>query len=442
MNSLQSLEEIFSALKRRVVMMAVIVIVGCVASVFFALKQTKEYQATAVVQIEAPEVTESLTGAAAARNDAMQRVKLIEQRLMSRDNMAQVMEKHGLFSENASMSINERVGLLRGAVSIEQILTTAQSWMPGGVPSGLIINVRLNDPAKARDVANDLMYSVIESSRLRGVEAAQAGMELLTTEENRVATEIDELEAQIAAFKRENAGFLAAGITVLRDELGQLREGLTTLDRELVGLESGSTRRSAATDQKAAQLQEQKQVLNNRIAEIDTIIARSPAVERDLNQLQRELKRKQDQYSVITRRKAEAETAVLLEERQQGSRFEVLETALLPEYPVSRSRKSIAIMGGAASVMLAMGIALMLEFLNPAIRTPAQMERALGLQPVVAVPRLSTGGDRLRRKLLGVAGLGALLLAIPLAIKLFADKLGLGDLNLFQRGGGAIDGGR
>jgi uncharacterized protein involved in exopolysaccharide biosynthesis len=295
----------------------------------------------------------------------------------------------------------------------------------------------LNDPEKARDLANDFMYSVIESSRQRGIESAQAGMELLTTEENRVAAEIDDLEARIAAFKRENAGFLEAGVAMVRDELGDLRDSLTSLEKELVALESSSNRRSAATEQKIALLQEQRLVITGRITEIEQIITTSPTVERDLNALERELNRKQDQYSVITRRKAEAETAVLLEERQQGSRFEVLETALLPEYPVSRSRKSVAMMGGAASVLLAVGIALMLEFLNPSIRTPAQMERALGIQPVVSIPRLKTGGERRRRKLALFTAFAAILLAIPLALKLFADKLGLGDLNIFQRSSAA-----
>ncbi len=77
-----------------------------------------------------------------------------------------------------------------------------------------------------------------------------------------------------------------------------------------------------------------------------------PEVEHQLSTLERELTRLRDQYSVITRRQTEAEMGQLLEDRQQSDRFERLETALVPEDPVSRSRKKIALMGAVASVLV------------------------------------------------------------------------------------------
>ena len=420
MSQFQSISEILGAFRRRFFLIVLIVAIGCVISVYVALQQVKQYEAIAVIQIEAPEVTESLAGAAASRTDAAQRVKLVEQRLMSRDNLVNIIQKYGLFTDVPGLSLNERVGLMRGAVRLEQILTTTQSWIPGGTPSGMLIYVTLADPEKARDVANDLMYSVIDYSRERSIEAAQGALDLFTAEENRVADEIDLLEAQIASFKQQNAAYLDAGLGVLREELGTLRESDLEIDQQIVALE-GRTR--AGTEQQRNLLEEQKQIISNRIAEIEQTISDAPAFARDLNLLERELTRKKDQYSVITRRKAEAEMGQILEETQKGTRFEVLETALTPEYPVSRSRKSIALMGGVASVLVAVGIAFVLELLNPAIRTPQQMERALGIQPVVAIPHVSVRRERLRRRAAGLAGLAALVLAIPAVYRVFGDRI-------------------
>ncbi|MCB1334322.1 MAG: chain-length determining protein [Roseivivax sp.] len=420
----QTFEEFLGVFKRRFWIMTLIIVVGCAISVYLALKQGKQYEATAVIQIEAPEVSETLAGAAVRTNDSAQRVKLIEQRMMSRDNLIRVIEKYQIFANEPGKSVNEQVALFRGAITVEQILTTAQAWMPGGVPSGLIITVRNPDPVKARDVANELMYGVVEASRERSIEQAKGALELFTTEEERVAGEIDALEARIADFKQQNSPYLEDGVKLLQDELSDLRQTALEIDQQIVDVTTAGARvRGEVAEQQVALLQEKRQVINARVAEIDRIFAGAPAVERDLNALERELQRKQDQYSVVTRRKAEAEMGQLLEERQQGSRFEVLETALLPEAPISRSRRQIAMMGGVASVMAAFGVALLLELLNPAIRTPAQMERALGISPVVSIPRVSVRRERVKRKLAIFGGLAALILAVPVSLRLFSGKL-------------------
>ena len=426
MNQFQSLEEILGVIRRRFWIMALIVLVGCGISLYVALNQDKVYEATSVIQIEAPEVTDSLAGAAVRSNDTLQRVKLVEQRIMSRDNLIKVIEKYDLFNEDGEdSSVNERVNDMRGAINMDPILTTAQAWIPGGVPSALVINVQLGDPEKARDVANDLMYGVIEESRARSIEQAQGALELFNAEETRVSTEIEALEAQIAEFKRTNAQYLSEGLTVLREELGNLNESSLSIDQQIATLRGSQRTRGEVAEQSIQLLQDQQQIIQSRIAEINNIIATAPAFERDLNALERELKRKQDQFTVVTTRKAEAEIGQLLEESEKGSRFEVLETALLPESPVNRSRRQIAMMGGVASVLAAMFAAVLLELLNPALRTPAQMERALGMTPVVSVPRVTVKSERRRRRLLQAGGLAAVLMAIPVAFKYLTNRNGV-----------------
>ena len=117
-------------------------------------------------------------------------------------------------------------------------------------------------------------------------------------------------------------------------------------------------------------------------------------MERQLSQLEREMDRLKDQYSVITRGKAEAEMGQALQDRQAGGRYEVLETALVPENPMTSSRKKIAGIGAFASLLAGLMVALGLEVMNPAIRSQQQMERLLGIQPVVAIPVISNRRDR------------------------------------------------
>ena len=52
------------------------------------------------------------------------------------------------------------------------------------------------------------------------------------------------------------------------------------------------------------------------------------------------------------------------------------------------SRKKRAVMGAAASLMLGLAVAFLLELRRPVIRTARQMERETGLVPVVSIPQV------------------------------------------------------
>jgi tyrosine-protein kinase Etk/Wzc len=427
MNQFQSLGEVVAALRRRAWVILVVTLIGCVFSVFYALGQAKVYEATAVVQIEDSRVSDTVAGAVATTNNASRRLQLIEQRLMSRDNLLRIMEKHNLFNEVPNRALVERIYLMRTAARIEEIVTPSPVYSAGGnAPSGLMITVALTDPQKAADLANELMASVIEQSRDRSVTRARETLEFFATEEARVSGQIEAQEARIAQFKKANADQLPAGVSDLRTQLASLRATDLELDQQIIEIETAAGRqRSDVTQRQIALMQEQKALIAQRVSELETLIAGAPDVERDLNRLEREMVKLQDQYSVITRRMAEAEMGQALQDRQATGRFEVLETALVPEAPVSPSRKKLAMMGGVASLLAALALAFVLELMNPAIRNAQQMERLLGVEPVVAIPVVSNRRDRMWNGLRFVAtgfGLFALIGALVAALASLAGR--------------------
>ncbi|MGP6089425.1 GumC family protein [Antarctobacter jejuensis] len=425
MNQFQSIEEVLFALRRRAVLILSITFVGCMFSVYFALKQEKTYEATAVVQIEDARVPDQLVGATAATEDASRRVRLIEQRLMARDNLVRIMEKHDLFSDDPDMTLNERVYAMRLAARIQPMTNPQQSFSPeANAPSGLMITVTLDDPEKAAELANELMTSVIDQSRDRSVSRARDTLEFFRVEEQRIGAEIEALGGEIAAFKRANGDQLPAGVLDLRTQLASLRDTELELDQQILTLETASDRtREEVKRRQIALLQEQKALIGTRVAQIEELITGAPEVERELNRLEREMTKLQEQYEVITRRMAEAELGQMLEDRQATDRFEVLETALPPVYPVSGSRKKIAAVGGIASLMAGIALAFVAEMMNPAIRTAAQMERMLGVQPVVAIPVVASRRDR---RIGGLRLLGKLALVFALiasGLRLIWDRV-------------------
>ncbi len=399
----QSFEEVFSALKRRKGLIALITLIGCVISVVVALTRTPVYNAIAVVQIEDAQVagTNSSVGSMVdnrASLDARRTVSLIEQRVMSRGSLVEIMESHDLFNEDPSMTLTERLTTMRESVTIQAILA-GEAWQPSQSVSGMVIDVNLSDAQKAADVANDILARVMEEARTRSVDRAQVELEFFNTEEAGIRDEILKAEAEIADFKTANAEVLPTNITVLQSELTTLNASLLTLRQQILSLESNSGRvRPEALERQVNVLEDQIALIESRTSQISALLTGAPVVERELASLERELAQMNEQFTVISRRKADAEMSQSLEEQRQLARFEVLEPAIVPVYPISRSKRSIATLGGVASVMMAVGLAFVLEMLNPPIRTAAQMERALGVRPVISVPLLETASSVPTRK--------------------------------------------
>ena len=397
MSQIQTIPELLGMIRRRWLVILAVAVLGSIAAVLYALTRPQFYEATAVIQIESPGIPQTAV-APADNTEASRRLQLIQQRLMSRDNLVRVIERHDLFTDQPGLSLAEQIFQLRISTRIEQIREGIEAWQPGGAPSGLRITVQNGDPQKAADLANGFVADVLEQHRARREEIARESVSFFEAEATRLVDQIAGLESQLAAFKRENADALPSNITPLRTQIARLEDTVLEIDRQIISLESSGARQRAGTVERQVQLlEDQKQLVGARLAELQGALASAPAVEQQFNALSRELMQLQDQYSAITQRRASAEMTEQLESRDTAERFEVLETALVPENAASGSRRKLALAGGLASVLAGFVVAFLLEMLNPAIRTAAQLERALGISPVVSIPHVVTRGDRQKR---------------------------------------------
>ncbi|RBI85439.1 chain-length determining protein [Rhodosalinus halophilus] len=422
MTGLAPVDQVLSIVRRRFWLMAAIVVAGCAASVWYALNQPRAYQAVAAMQIRGPVVEEA---GRASRMTVADQLDLIERRVMARDNLAALVETYDLFSDLPNLTTLEKVRLMREAVELEEMANDAPPYTPEGrIPAGMIIRVRLGDPELAAVVANDLLGRVVAASRRGLIEQARTAETFFVEEEARVSAEIEALEAEIADFKQEHAEGLPENLTSLRTQLSGLREAELEVERQILALDTtGERQRLEVLQRQRAMLENQRDLLRDRIDEIEATLARAPRIEQEYRALTRELAQLQEQFEMVTRRRAEAEMTRILEDRQNAEIFEVLETAIPPEYPISRSRRAIATAGGVASLAAAAIVAALLEFLNPAIRTAAQLEKALQIRPVVTIPTVRTRWEVRRRWIFGTAGLVLIAVGLPILLRLASSHV-------------------
>lgn len=405
MGPIQSLDDLFGMLRRRGLLIALISVVGIAASVVLASLQPSSYEAAAVLQVETPVVTDGTddpTGTSTA-----QFLQLIEQRMLTRENLIAVIERHALFGAAEGMSIDQKVQLLRTAVRFQSVARVAQQAYGGGAGvSAMIIFARFEDPEQAARVANDFAQSILDESAAGQAARSRETMRFYLEEEARVSDEIVALEARIADFKNANSAALPNTGTARENELLDLDAAIRAIDQSLVGLLGERTVLQNAGNLRAV---EQRQ-LETLVAQIDVMnaqkaalqaqrdalaasSARTPEIERELSAFDRQLRQLQDQYDVINRRLAEAETSQRLEERNQAERFTLLERAIVPLEPSGGRGRKLLAMGVIASLGLAFGLALALEMMNPVLRTRGQMLRQLDLSPVITIPDLPLRGS-------------------------------------------------
>ena len=320
MNQFQSLGEFLAAIRRRTWVIIPIFVLGCLAAAMFAKSQPKLYQAISVIQIQDARIEEPVRIGMPVRQqrDPARQVRLIEQQMMARDNLIEIMDRYDLFMD-PNLSVIERVFEMRQSVLVEQIRAGAQPWQTDIPPSGLRITVQLGDPEKAAAVANDLMTSVIEQAREQGLAQARDALSFFDAEQDRLSTDIDKAAAEISAFKSANTDALPTAQTALRDQLATLEDTKLELDQEIVTLQNSTARqREGVVEQQVALLIQQRNVVESRISEIEEAMARSPEVERRLDALERDLAQLQEQYTIVTQRRSDAQMEQMLEAQQTG----------------------------------------------------------------------------------------------------------------------------
>ena len=320
MAQIDSVGHALKAIRRRAILVSMIIVFGALASVWFALSKDRVYEAAASIQIEMPQI--AMTPGSGASSQIENRIRLIEQKLLSRETMIALADRHGLLRPEDGFSEALRVDMLRDSITIQRLVDPAQSWRTDIVPTGIRFVVKLGDPVIAAALANDLLDLVMREGRDRATTRADNTLTFFLTEEARVRDEIATVEAQIAGLKSDRSGSLPEAAGARTERLALLREAQLSLEQQIIAFETGRDRlRDEEARRQGILLQQQALLLEDRMAEVQALIDAAPEVERELNMLERNRARLQDEFTAVTSRRAEAAMSQVLENTDQSERF-------------------------------------------------------------------------------------------------------------------------
>jgi hypothetical protein len=152
------------------------------------------------------------------------------------------------------------------------------------------------------------------------------------------------------------------------------------------------------------------------LVRLEDAISRTPLNAITLQSLERDYENIRGQYDSSVARLAQASTGERIELTSRGQRISLIEAASVPQNPARPNRKLIAAAAGVAGVGLAVGLFVLLEILNHTVRRPTEIQRGLGIEPLVTIPYIDTRRERTRRLALRAAALMLVMIGLPAAL--------------------------
>lgn len=183
----------------------------------------------------------------------------------------------------------------------------------------------------------------------------------------------------------------------------------------------------------------EKAKIETQITEVEARINSAPEVERQYNELIRDMDNLSTEYQQVKSKALESEIAVQMETEQKGERFKLIEAPALPTTPASPDRPKLLAMVLFVALGAGGGVMLLAEMLQPLLRGARSVTAVMGDPPLATVPFIETAEDlrRTRRHTrIIIIGIGVAALLLLLVVQLFVTDLGLMWYSLIQKLGG------
>ena len=225
MNELKYYLAIF--LRRLHYFLVVSVVVSAVA-VITAFTLPPAYESQTRLLLEGPQIPSELA-ASTVRMGALQQLEIIEQRLMTRENMLDVARKQRVFENLEEMSADAIVGAMRARTVIRK---------PGGRNPTPIMNIRFESqrPQIAAAVLNEYLTLIErETVEFRTTRAGNT-LEFFEQEVERLGRDLDAQSARILEFKTSNTGALPQSFQYRLDQQARMQEQIRQIDRDIISL--------------------------------------------------------------------------------------------------------------------------------------------------------------------------------------------------------------
>ncbi len=345
---------------------------------------------------------------------ANERISVIEQRIMTRDNLLELAKKYHLnLSWNARLAGTDFVDFIRQRTQIkiaERRLQDQQNQQKNAI--AFTIGFEYERPDIAMKVANDLVTMMLSEDVRSRTNFAAETTRFLAEDTKKLENQLTALSAKIAELKLQHNRTLSdtsriedtKELDALRAQLllksatySDSHPDIRDLKRKIEALE----KRSADPTKKDAS------VAGSNTEGLDTLLTQEASLKTQLTE--------------ATHKLAAARLGESLERGQHSERLEVIEQPSMPQEPISPNRKKLFFFAIFFALASGGGMVFAAEMLNQSIHRSSDLFSVIDSHLVVSIPYIATNGElqRKKRNTVGVLAFLAVLLVAALIAFIF-----------------------
>jgi uncharacterized protein involved in exopolysaccharide biosynthesis len=214
---IKGLKDYLAILRRRKRPLFLPMVLILVASIAAALTLPAKYRSTATILIEKQEIPSEMVRSSVT-SYADQRIQVISQRVMTTQNLNEIIEKYDLYPEERRReSLEQVIGRMREAIALEMIsadVVDPRSGRPTEATIAFTLSYESKSPDLAQKVANELVSLFLTENIETRTQMAADTSSFLGTEAEKLSDRISDLEQKLAEFKQRNVGNLPEMVNV------------------------------------------------------------------------------------------------------------------------------------------------------------------------------------------------------------------------------------
>jgi uncharacterized protein involved in exopolysaccharide biosynthesis len=227
---------ILETLRRRKVVVVAVTVLLLFASITVAVVWPPVYRSSGTILIEEPDVPSDLVKSTVS-NFADDRLRVIEQRVMTTENLIGIMDRYGLYRDERSREpVSVVVDRMRGRIGLELLSADVADSKSHRATIAFTVSFESGSPGIAQQVASEMVTLYLSENTRARQEQAAGTTEFLSAETRKLHDQLTELEGQIAAFKAEHAGSLPEQLPANTQLLDRAESQLLEIIRQAQGL--------------------------------------------------------------------------------------------------------------------------------------------------------------------------------------------------------------
>lgn len=220
-----TLRDYLSVFRRRALHFGIVFALIFSAAAIYAILLPPTYRSTGTILVESQQIPTEIIRSTVT-SYAGERIAVIKQRVLTRDNLRKIIDKYNLFEKESNLNRSDLMDIMRSSVLVDTIGA-------GGSTIAFKLSYDDENPETAYRVANELVTLFLDENVKTRTARASETTEFLDQEADKLRKQLEEYEGQIASYKQRHGNALPENMNLHMTMISRLEGELSDVNREL-----------------------------------------------------------------------------------------------------------------------------------------------------------------------------------------------------------------